>query len=205
MAPPQPNQPNKEATYIADPGTRIGHVHRSDRFAFILACPDFRSCSASAIPRHFLSAGGYDHHIALNTRESPGGPPPPPGARPGSITPLSSIRHVRRWPPRCVVCWPPAFPSKAQDHRDPDENGVELYCDRPRELWPRDSSGELAGCTRRLICKACSANLKPMSPCRLGHPIYSQVLVVKAEGRSRWSPLLPRLIPNFFLRLATFT
>jgi catechol 2,3-dioxygenase len=93
----------------------------------------------------------------------------------------------------------------AADHRDPDENGVELYCDRPRELWPRDSSGELAGCTRRLICKACSANLKPMSPCRLGHPIYSQVLVVKAEGRSRWSPLLPRLIPNFFLRLATFT
>jgi len=88
---------------------------------------------------------------------------------------------------------------------DPDENGVELYCDRPHELWPRDSSGELAVYTRRLICKACSANLKPMSPCRLGHPIYSQVLAVEAEGRSRWSPLLPRLIPNFFLRLATFT
>ena len=141
MAPSRPNQPHKEAAYVADPGTRIGHVH--------LAADLERSIrSYSGVPGlqimrlgdspAFLSAGGYDHHVAPNNLESLGGPPPPQGAT-GLYHPRSSIPHVRRWPPHCVG-WP----------RDPDDNGVELYCDRPRELWPRASSGELAMCTRRL-------------------------------------------------------
>jgi catechol 2,3-dioxygenase len=163
MAPPQPNQPNKEATYVADPGTRIGHVHlkvadleRSIRFySGVLGLQIMQRLGDSAA---FLSAGGYHHHVALNTWESIGGPPPPSGAtglyhsavvyptRAALAAALRSVLAAR-------------IPLEgAADHgvsesiylRDPDGNGVELYCDRPRELWPRDGSGELAMYTRRL-------------------------------------------------------
>jgi catechol 2,3-dioxygenase len=100
----------------------------------------------------FLSAGGYHHHIALNTWESAGGPPPAPGT--------TGLYHVALLYPdraalavalkRLVVAgWPL---EGAADHgvseaiylRDPDGNGVELYRDRPAAEWPRDAAGNLA-------------------------------------------------------------
>jgi catechol 2,3-dioxygenase len=92
----------------------------------------------------FLSAGGYHHHIALNTWESLGGSPPPPGT--------TGLYHVAvRFPDRRElakalqrVLDAGVRLDGASDHgvsealylRDPDDNGVELYCDRPREEWP---------------------------------------------------------------------
>ena len=110
----------------------------------------------------FVSAGGYHHHIGLNTWESEGGPPPPRGT--------TGLYHVAiRYPDR------PALADAlrrlleadvpidgASDHgvsealylRDPDENGVELYWDRPRDQWPVNQDGSLAMHTRRLDVQA---------------------------------------------------
>jgi catechol 2,3-dioxygenase len=97
----------------------------------------------------FLSAGGYHHHIGLNTWESKGGPPPPPGT--------TGLFHVAvRYPDRQALATAlrrvveAAIPlTGASDHgvseaiylRDPDGNGVELYRDRPQEEWPRPADG----------------------------------------------------------------
>lgn len=99
----------------------------------------------------FISAGGYHHHIALNTWESAGGAPPPRGA--------TGLYHVAiRYPDRAsladalrrlVEAGVPL--DGASDHgvsealylRDPDDNGVELYRDRPQAEWPRDPDGKL--------------------------------------------------------------
>ena len=94
----------------------------------------------------FLSAGGYHHHIALNTWESKGGPPAAPGT--------TGLYHVAiRYPDRKTLAQAVKAVldagfrlSGASDHgvseaiylRDPDDNGVELYRDRPREQWPRE-------------------------------------------------------------------
>ncbi len=106
----------------------------------------------------FLSAGGYHHHIALNTWESAGGAWPPPGT--------TGLYHVALlYPDRAALAvalrqvLEAGIPLEgASDHgvseaiylRDPDGNGVELYRDRPRENWPRDEAGNLAMFTRRL-------------------------------------------------------
>jgi catechol 2,3-dioxygenase len=106
----------------------------------------------------FISAGGYHHHIGLNTWESKGGHPPPPGTtglfhtailyptRPA----LADALH------RLIQAGIPL--DGASDHgvsealylRDPDENGVELYWDKPKEQWPRKADGSLAMFTHRL-------------------------------------------------------
>jgi catechol 2,3-dioxygenase len=106
----------------------------------------------------FISAGGYHHHIGLNTWESAGGSPPPPGT-----TGLyhSAILYPTRKDladalRRVVAAGIPL--DGASDHgvsealylRDPDRNGVELYWDRPEEQWPRDQDGRLEMFTRRL-------------------------------------------------------
>jgi catechol 2,3-dioxygenase len=99
----------------------------------------------------FLSAGGYHHHIGLNTWESAGGSPPPPGS--------TGLYHLAiRYPDRAALADAlrrlagAKIPlDGAADHgvsealylRDPDGNGVELYWDRPRDQWPRDAKGEL--------------------------------------------------------------
>ncbi|MEA2935628.1 MAG: catechol 2,3-dioxygenase, partial [Variibacter sp.] len=106
----------------------------------------------------FISAGGYHHHIALNTWESAGGSPPPRGATglyhlailyPDRRTLADALRRLRA----------ASVPLEgASDHgvsealylRDPDDNGVELYRDRPQAEWPRGANGELAMFTRRL-------------------------------------------------------
>lgn len=153
--------------YTADPGVRIGHVHlkvadlqRALQFyAGLLGLQVMQSYGDSAV---FLSAGGYHHHIALNTWESLGGPPPAPGT--------TGLYHTAIvYPTRAALATAlrrvlaAKIPLQgAADHGvsesiyllDPDENGVELYCDKPREMWPRTADGELAMYTRRLDLRA---------------------------------------------------
>jgi catechol 2,3-dioxygenase len=158
-----PRQRNKEAVYVADSATRIGHVHlkvadleRAIRFySGVLGFEIMQRLGDSAA---FLSAGGYHHHIALNTWESLGGPPPPPGTtglyHSASVYPTRAAlaAALRR------VLYARIPLEGAADHgvsesiylRDPDDNGVELYCDRPQELWPRNAAGELEMYTRRI-------------------------------------------------------
>jgi catechol 2,3-dioxygenase len=106
----------------------------------------------------FLSAGGYHHHIGLNTWESAGGRPPTEGT--------TGLYHLAiLYPTRTELAdalrrlMKARIPLEgASDHgvsealylRDPDDNGVELYWDRPREEWPRTAEGELAMFTRSL-------------------------------------------------------
>jgi catechol 2,3-dioxygenase len=145
-----------------DPGVDIGHVHLKvsdlDRaLAFYRDILGFEVMTRlpGAV---FLSAGDYHHHIGLNTWESAGGSPPPPGT--------TGLYHTAiRYPTRAALGealrrladagWPL---TGASDHgvsealylRDPDGNGVELYRDRPREQWPHDGDGKLTMITAPL-------------------------------------------------------
>ena len=117
----------------------------------------------------FVSAGGYHHHIGLNTWESLGGDPPPRGA--------TGLYHTAiRYPTRAALAEAVYRVLTAQwsldgaaDHgvseaiylRDPDENGVELYWDRPSEDWPLDADGTLSMYTRRLDLNALLAERNP--------------------------------------------
>ena len=152
-----------ETTRPIDPQVRIGHVHLKvadlpralDFYRGVLGFDITQRYGQSAV---FLSAGGYHHHIGLNIWESAGGPPPPPGT--------TGLYHV-------AILYPtrPALAEAlrrvlaagiqldgASDHgvsealylRDPDQNGVELYWDRPPEHWPRGADGGLAMFTRSL-------------------------------------------------------
>lgn len=148
--------------YRAPAETRIGHVHlkvadipRALAFWHGVLGLDVMIQGPSVA---FLSAGGYHHHIALNTWESLGGSPPPAGH--------TGLYHVAIvYPDRAALA---AVLKRvheagialegASDHgvsealylRDPDGNGVELYRDRPREEWPVDGSGRMTMYTRRL-------------------------------------------------------
>lgn len=145
------------------PGVRIGHVHlkvadldRALRFyGDVLGFEVMQRWGAAAA---FISAGGYHHHIGLNTWESLGGSPPPPGS--------TGLYHLAiLYPTRAElagalrrVLEAGIALDGAADHgvsealylRDPDDNGVELYRDRPAEQWPRTPDGQLAMYTRRL-------------------------------------------------------
>jgi len=106
----------------------------------------------------FVSAGGYHHHIGLNTWESAGGAPPPRGA--SGLYHLAILYPTRADLGRALkgLIRHKVPLDGAADHgvsealylRDPDENGVELYWDRPKELWPRDVDGGIAMYTRAL-------------------------------------------------------
>ena len=146
-----------------DPAVDIGHVHLKvadlDRaLTFYCEVLGFALTARYGPGAAFLSAGGYHHHIALNTWESLGGSPPPPGS--------TGLYHVAiRYPTRATLA--DAFRrleragiplQGAADHgvseslylTDPDQNGVELYCDRPQSEWPRGPAGEIVMYTRRL-------------------------------------------------------
>jgi catechol 2,3-dioxygenase len=146
-----------------NPDARIGHVHLKvadlDRaVAFYCGVLGFEETQRIGTSAAFLSAGGYHHHIALNTWESQGGSPPPPGA--------TGLYHLAiLYPTRaeladalCRVMAAGVPLEGASDHgvsealylRDPDHNGVELYWDRPRHEWPRTADGRLSMYTRRL-------------------------------------------------------
>jgi catechol 2,3-dioxygenase len=138
-----------------DPGTDIGHVHLKvadlDRaIAFYRDVLGFDLMQRMGDQAAFLSAGGYHHHIGLNTWESKGGSPPPPGS--------TGLFHVAiRYPTRTALAdalkrlVENSVPlSGASDHgvsealylHDPDGNGIELYRDRPREEWPMAADGK---------------------------------------------------------------
>ncbi len=146
-----------------DPRVGIGHVHLKvadlDRaLEFYCGVLGFGLVQRMGSQAAFVSAGGYHHHIGLNTWESRGGSPPPPGT--------TGLYHVAILYPdrrtlgdalrRLATAGIPL--DGAADHgvsealylHDPDGNGVELYCDRPRALWPRTASGDLAMFTRPL-------------------------------------------------------
>jgi catechol 2,3-dioxygenase len=146
-----------------DPAVRIGHVHLKvaeieRSLAFYCGVLGFELMQRYGSQAAFVSAGGYHHHIGLNTWESKGGHPPPPGT--------TGLFHT-------AILYPsrPALADAlhrviqagikldgASDHgvsealylRDPDENGVELYRDRPKEEWPRAADGSLSMFTKRL-------------------------------------------------------
>jgi len=135
----------------------IGHVHLKvadleRSVAFYTGVLGFEVMQRWGTQAAFLSAGGYHHHLGLNTWESLGGSPPPPGT--------TGLYHVAiRYPDRRTLgdalrrLRDAKVPLEgASDHgvsealylRDPDGNGIELYRDRPREDWPRASDGSVA-------------------------------------------------------------
>jgi len=144
-------------------GTRIGHVHLKvadiDRaLGFYCSVLGFELMQRFGTQAAFISAGGYHHHIGLNTWESKGGEPPPAGS-----TGLYHLAIV--YPTRAdlgaalkTLIDRGVQLDGAADHgvsealylRDPDQNGVELYWDRPKRLWPRGKDGAIAMYTRAL-------------------------------------------------------
>jgi catechol 2,3-dioxygenase len=149
--------------YVADPQTRIGHVHLKvadlhRALGFYRDVLGFEIIQCLGDSAAFLSAGGYHHHIGLNTWESLGGSPPPPGT-----TGLYHTAILYPTRPALAVVLRRVLAARipldgAADHgvsesiylRDPDDNGVELYCDKPKELWPRGLDGKLAMFTHPL-------------------------------------------------------
>ena len=162
-AAPLPNIETHLTPRAIDGGVRIGHVHLKvadlDRaLAFYCGVLGFELKQRYGDQAAFIAAGGYHHHIGLNTWESKGGRPPAQGT--------TGLYHL-------AILYPtrPALADAlyrviqagialdgASDHgvsealylRDPDENGVELYWDRPQEQWPRERNGSLAMFTQRL-------------------------------------------------------
>jgi catechol 2,3-dioxygenase len=146
-----------------DSGVRMGHVHLKvadleRALGFYCGVLGFELMQRFKDSAAFLSAGGYHHHIGLNTWESKGGVAPG-----GGTTGLYHLAIV--YPTRAALgdALQRLIRAKipldgAADHgvsealylRDPDENGVELYWDRPRAKWPKDAQGELAMFTRAL-------------------------------------------------------
>jgi catechol 2,3-dioxygenase len=145
------------------PAARIGHVHlkvadldRSLRFyRDVLGFSLMQKMGEQAA---FLSAGGYHHHIGLNTWESLGGTPPPEGST--GLFHVAILYPTRRDLADALNRLRSAGIGLdgASDHgvsealylRDPDDNGVELYWDKPQEEWPRNSKGEIAMYTKPL-------------------------------------------------------
>jgi catechol 2,3-dioxygenase len=151
------------ATSPISAGVRIGHMHlkvaRLDRaLAFYRDVLGFEVTQRYGTQAVFLSAGGYHHHIGLNTWESTGGSPPPPGST--GLFHLAVLYPTRADLAAAVrrVLAAGIKLDGASDHgvseaiylRDPDENGVELYWDRTRDEWPRAADGSLAMFTRPL-------------------------------------------------------
>jgi catechol 2,3-dioxygenase len=146
-----------------DPRVDVGHVHLKvadlDRaIAFYRDVLGFDLQQQLGDQAAFLSAGGYHHHVGLNTWESRGGPPPPPET--------TGLYHVAfRFPDRSSLAQAvkrvldSGIPlSGASDHgvseaiylSDPDGNGIELYYDRPEAEWPRAEDGRVAMISARL-------------------------------------------------------
>jgi catechol 2,3-dioxygenase len=161
----------------ANSQVRIGHIHLKvadleHSLAFYRDVLGFAVTQRYGSQAVFLSAGGYHHHIGLNTWESAGGPPPPRGA--------TGLYHVAILYPtrseladalrRVVQAGLPI--EGASDHgvseaiylRDPDGNGVELYRDRPADQWPRDANGGLSMGTQPLDLNALLKTAPALAP-----------------------------------------
>ena len=158
-----------------DPQVRIGHVHLkvSDlerSLGFYCGVLGFELMQRLGTEAAFISAGGYHHHIGLNTWESLGGSPPPHGS--------TGLFHVAiLYPDRARLgdalrrLLAAKIPLEgASDHgvsealylRDPDENGVELYRDRAQDEWPHNPDGSIAMDTRPLDLDALLRDAKPL-------------------------------------------
>jgi catechol 2,3-dioxygenase len=155
------------------PQTRVGHIHLKvadleRSLAFYRDLLGFEVTLRYGTQAVFLSAGGYHHHIGLNTWESAGGTPPPPGT--------TGLYHVAfLYPNRLELArilqrlLEQRYPiDGASDHgvseaiylRDPDQNGVELYADRAPQDYPRDASGQLTMYTKALAWKGLLSELE---------------------------------------------
>jgi catechol 2,3-dioxygenase len=156
-----------------DPRVDIGHIHLKvadlDRaLAFYQGVLGFDLMQRMGQQAAFLSAGGYHHHIGLNTWESANGTAPAPGS--------TGLYHVAiRYPDRASLADALRRLNAARvpldgasDHgvsealylRDPDGNGLELYRDRPRDEWPRAADGSIEMVTKRLDLESLLAELK---------------------------------------------
>jgi len=159
-----------------DAQVRIGHVHLKvadieRALAFYCGVLGFDLMQQLGMSAAFISAGGYHHHIGLNTWESLGGSPPAPG--------MTGLYHLAILYPNRIaladvlrrVLSAGIVLDGAADHgvsealylRDPDQNGVELYRDRPQSEWPRDSNGSLAMFTRPLDLRGLLAEAREVT------------------------------------------
>jgi catechol 2,3-dioxygenase len=157
-----------------DPQARIGHVHLKvadleRSLGFYCDVLGFELMQRMGAEAAFVSAGGYHHHIGLNTWESRGGSPSPRGT--------TGLFHLGiLYPTRAALADALRGLMKARirldgasDHgvsealylRDPDQNGLELYWDKPRESWPRTPDGELVMFTRPLDLEALLGEANP--------------------------------------------
>ena len=146
-----------------DPNVRIGHVHLKvanlqRTLDFYCGVLGFELTQRYGEEAAFVSAGGYHHHIGLNSWESRDGSPPPKGA--------TGLYHFAiLYPTRAALAdalrrlmQANISLEGASDHgvsealylSDPDGNGIELYWDRPKEFWPRDENGQIEMSTQRL-------------------------------------------------------
>ncbi len=151
------------ASQLIPAGTRIGHVHLKvsniqRALDFYVGVLGFELQQLYGRQAAFISAGGYHHHIGLNTWESEGGSPPAPGT--------TGLFHVAiLYPERADLAdaLKRLIANKieldgASDHgvsealylHDPDQNGIELYWDKPEREWPRNADESLAMVTQRL-------------------------------------------------------
>ena len=166
----EPLADHNPARPIAD-GVRIGHVHLKvadleRALAFYCDVLGFQLMQRRGREAAFVSAGGYHHHIGLNTWDSAGGSPPAPGT--------TGLYHLAiLYPTRALladalrrVMAAGITLDGASDHgvsqalylRDYDQNGVELYWDKPREQWPVNAEGELSMGRDRLDLQALLAD-----------------------------------------------
>lgn len=149
-------KPTDDNNLPIDTRVRIGHVHLNvadleRALKFYCGVLGFELTQRYGREAAFVSAGGYHHHIGLNTWQSNDGSPPPAGA--------SGLYHIAiLYPTRASLAdalrrlSAAGVPLEgASDHgvsealylRDPDDNGIELYWDRPRDAWPRNTDGSL--------------------------------------------------------------
>jgi catechol 2,3-dioxygenase len=159
-----------------DKSVRIGHVHLKvadleRALEFYCGVLGFETMVRFGRDAAFVSSGGFHHHIGLNTWESLGGSPPPPGA--------TGLYHLANlYPTRAELADALTRLTKAgialdgaSDHgvsealylRDPDQNGVELYWDRPHEQWPRSPDGRVTMFTRALDLNSLLADLSSLN------------------------------------------
>jgi len=194
-----------------DPRVDIGHVHLKvadlDRaLAFYSGVLGFELTVRMGQQAAFLSAGGYHHHIGLNTWESRNGQPPPPGT--------TGLYHVAiRYPDRGALgdalrrLMEARIPLEgASDHgvseaiylHDPDGNGLELYRDRPRDEWPRGADGSVRMTTERLDVDALLADARRASagPVADAQPLTAPMRAKLGDLRTRLLALHKALLDD---------
>ena len=156
-------QMSNPMTKPIDPRVDIGHVHLKvadleRALNFYCGVLGFQLMQKMGTQAAFISAGGYHHHIGLNTWESQGGSPPPPGTTGLYHTAIrytdrKSLADALRRLQKAGIELDGAADhgvSEALYLHDPDHNGVELYWDRPRAEWPRTEKGEIDMFSKRL-------------------------------------------------------